>query len=71
MIITTTRKIIKIGDSAGVIIPASDLKQAGVKPGDEINITVEAVKSDKESVLAEYEAFKTEYGESLKNLADR
>ena len=39
MTITTTQKIIKIGDSAGVTIPAKELKRAGLKPGDEIDIS--------------------------------
>jgi antitoxin component of MazEF toxin-antitoxin module len=43
MTITTTQKIIKIGDSSGVTIPAKDLKRAGIKPGDSIEFTFRAV----------------------------
>lgn len=40
MIITTTQRIIKIGTSQGVTIPAKDLKALGVAAGDELEITV-------------------------------
>lgn len=43
MTITTTQKIIKIGTSAGVTIPAKELKRAGVKPGDEVKVSFEPV----------------------------
>lgn len=71
MTITTTRKIIKIGDSVGVTLPASDLRRAGVDLGDEIKITVEPVAPRKEAILSDYEAFKAQYGDTLKNLANR
>ncbi len=40
MTITTTQRIIKIGTSQGVTIPAKDLKALGVAAGDELEITV-------------------------------
>lgn len=71
MTITTTQKVIKIGDSAGVTIPAKELKRAGVKPGDEIRVSFEPVVPAQDDVLAEYAAFKAQYGDTLKNLANR
>jgi antitoxin component of MazEF toxin-antitoxin module len=43
MTITTTQKVIKIGDSAGVTIPAKELKRAGIKPGDSVELTFHLV----------------------------
>jgi len=71
MTITTTQKVIKIGDSAGVTIPAKELKRAGIKPGDEIKISFELQTPKPDNILDEYAVFKAQYGETLKNLADR
>lgn len=71
MTITTTQKVIKIGDSAGVTIPAKELKRAGLKPGDEVKISFEPVVSVEDEVLKDYADFKAQYGETLKNLAQR
>lgn len=40
MSITTTQKVIKIGTSQGVTLPAKELKALGVQPGDELEVTV-------------------------------
>ncbi len=69
MTITTTQKIIKIGTSRGVTLPAKQLKALGVREGSEVKITVEAIQ--RSNVLDEYERFKEQYGETLRNLADR
>lgn len=71
MTITTTQKVIKIGDSAGVTIPAKELKRAGIKPGDSIKLSFEPVVPVQDDVLKEYAQFKAQYGETLKNLANR
>jgi antitoxin component of MazEF toxin-antitoxin module len=71
MTITTTQKVIKIGDSAGVTIPARELKRAGIKTGDEIKISFEPVVPVQDEVLNEYAAFKAQYGETLQNLSQR
>lgn len=70
MTITTTQKIIKIGSSQGVTIPAKDLRALGVEAGDQVRIVVESVPKTP-SVADEYAAFKAQYGETLKNLAGR
>lgn len=75
MNITTIQKVIKIGSSRGVTLPARDLRALGIRDGDEVRLTVEKVKSieqaDKLLLRQEYDDFKKQYGETLKNLADR
>ena len=75
MKITTIQKVIKIGSSRGVTLPARDLRALGIRDGDEVRLTVEKVKSieqaDKLLLSQEYDDFKKQYGETLKNLADR
>lgn len=41
---TNTAKLIRIGDSAGVTIPARDLKRVGLKPGDFIEFSFRPVE---------------------------
>ena len=75
MTITTIQKVIKIGSSRGVTLPARDLRALGIRDGDEVRLMVEKVKSikqaDKLLLSQEYDDFKKQYGETLKNLADR
>jgi antitoxin component of MazEF toxin-antitoxin module len=70
MTIKTTQKVIKIGTSAGVTIPAKDLKRAGINPGDEVIVSIESIDKN-DNLPKEYTAFKKQYGDTLKNLADR
>lgn len=70
MTITTTQKVIKIGTSRGVTIPAKDLRALNVSEGDQVKITIEPVVKTKD-IRDEYADFKKQYGETLKNLADR
>ena len=76
MKITSIQKVIKVGSSLAVTIPARDAKALGIKPGDEVNSTIMpfelGLASDKvEKLTAEYKAFKVQYGETLKNLSQR
>lgn len=72
MTIKTTQKVITIGTSAGVTLPAKELKRAGIKPGDQIRISFERFEESHDAdIMQDYRAFKAEYGETLKNLADR
>jgi len=51
MTVTTTKKVIKIGSSAGVTIPAEDLKRMGVTFGDELKVSFEPADTpDKHTV---------------------
>ena len=75
MTITTIQKVIKIGSSRGVTLPARDLRALGIRDGDEVRLTVEQVKpikqTNKPSLRRDYDDFKKQYGKTLKNLADR
>lgn len=71
--IETEQKLIQIGSSEGITLSRKDLARLGAKRGDLLRVKVEVVsKSDKhEKLLGEYEAFVKQYGETLKNLADK
>ena len=69
MTITTTQKIIKIGTSRGITIPAKDLKALGISEGAEVKVVIEPM--NKPTVMDEYKQFKQQYGETLRTLADR
>ena len=72
MTVTATQKIIKVGSSGAVTIPAKDMKRMGVTYGDELKISFEPVQDELNIGIAkEYEAFAKQYGSALKNLADR
>ncbi len=75
MKIQSIQKVIKIGSSAGVTLPARDLKFANIEVGDEVEVTVTPINSSKdkkaEALLANYESFKKQYAKTLKNLSNR
>jgi antitoxin component of MazEF toxin-antitoxin module len=67
-----TQKIIRIGSSAGITIPKGELRELGLEVGDEVKYTIEPIKNKKHAkLMQEYDAFVEQYGETLKNLADR
>lgn len=70
MTITTTQKIIKIGTSKGVTIPAREFEELHLAVGQKVKVTIEPVEEPK-TIRDEYEVFKRQYGETLKNLAGR
>ena len=67
------QKVIKIGTSAGVTIPKKQLNELGISVGDEVKITVEAVskKDSQAGLMSEYDSFVAQYGQTLKNLAEK
>lgn len=67
------QKVIKIGSSAGVTIPKKQLEELGISVGDEVKLTIEAVSSDNKQakLMSEYKKFVKQYGQTLKNLANR
>lgn len=76
MTITTIQKVINIGSSKGVTIPAKDLKALGVTAGSRIKITAETVDevnvpAKNQKLMQEYAQFVEQYGQTLKNLKDR
>jgi len=70
MNITSVQKVINIGTSAGVTIPARDLKATQIKVGDQVKVTVEKLPQP-DQLDTEYEQFKAKYQQALENLADR
>lgn len=73
MTITTTQKIIKIGTSKGVTIPAKDLRALNAEVGDELEIIVRrksGIASD-ESVQQVAQSLLARYSQDFKNLANR
>jgi antitoxin component of MazEF toxin-antitoxin module len=71
MTIKTTQKVIKIGTSAGVTIPAKDLKRAGIQPGDEIELLITPKKNKLSDFSEEFDSFMDTYSEDLDRLAKR
>lgn len=66
------QKVIKVGDSLAVTIPAKDAKALGIHAGDSVLSSHEPVKSSsKNQISEEYELFRRQYHETLKNLANR
>ncbi len=74
MTIRTTQKIIKIGTSAGVTLPARDLKNAGFKVGDDVEISVKHspfVDEHKIKVVELTQQLIARHKKALKNLSQR
>ena len=72
--IETTQKLIGIGTSEGVTFPKKEIAKLGARRGDELRITAELVKPKRPQhakLMREYDAFVEQYGQTLKNLADR
>lgn len=71
MSITTTRSVINIGTSKGITLPAKELKRIGVSTGDQVKVTISLANEPNDKLAGEYRKFVDQYGETLKNLADR
>jgi antitoxin component of MazEF toxin-antitoxin module len=71
MIMTTIQKIIKIGSSKGVTLPAKDLKRLGVDVGDEVELVVRKQSSTDSGAVAVATALIERYEDDFKNLANR
>jgi len=75
MTIKSSQKLIKIGTSAGVTIPAKDLRRGGFEVGDIVNISLEKAKmpahsSDQDVIDAAKQILK-DYKQDFDNLAKR
>ncbi len=66
-----TQKIIQIGSSAGVTIPKKQLKDLGLKVGDEVNIELRPTRAKLKKFADELDKFMDLYDQDLKNLAQR
>lgn len=73
MTITTIQKIIKIGSSQGVTIPAKDLRALGVEAGDELEIIArpKAKQPSDNDVVDTANALLQRFDSDFKNLANR
>jgi bifunctional DNA-binding transcriptional regulator/antitoxin component of YhaV-PrlF toxin-antitoxin module len=72
--IQSIQKVIKIGSSGGVTIPAKELKRQNIAYGDEVEVIVRPLKSanseDKE-VLEAAQKILSNYKQDFQNLAQR
>ena len=73
MVITTIQKVIKIGSSRGVTLPARDLRALGLRDGDEIEVTVRkrSEAADDNQVLKTANSLLRRYKEDFSQLAKR
>jgi spoVT / abrB like domain len=73
MVITTIQKVIKIGSSRGVTLPARDLRALGIRDGDEIEVTVRkrSEAADDNQVLKTANSLLRRYKEDFYHLAKR
>ncbi len=72
---TSIQKIIKIGSSLGVTIPAKELKRAGLKPGDEVKLnwepTRQEIAEDKLELIQVSQKLIKRHKKALENLSRR
>lgn len=68
-----TGKVIKVGSSLAVTLPAKEAKNQNISQGDNVRFSYELVKDEQtmKQVSKEYEKFKSIYSSTLKNLSDR
>lgn len=69
--IQSIQKVIKIGSSGGVTIPAKELRRDNIAFGDDVKVTIEPVGKPHDKLMDEYDEFVQQYGPTLKKLADR
>lgn len=73
MSITTTQKVIKIGSSRGVTLPAKDLRKLGVKEGESVDLIIKKTVQDvsTQEIVEKAQAILKRYKDDFKNLAER
>jgi len=72
--ITSIQKIVKIGSSEGVTLPAKELQREGFRRGDEVKVTVEWVTQpaqDQVEMVALTQRLIERHIKALKNLSQR
>ncbi|HEX9153705.1 MAG TPA: AbrB/MazE/SpoVT family DNA-binding domain-containing protein [Candidatus Saccharimonadales bacterium] len=72
--IQSIQKVIKIGSSGGVTIPAKDLKRQNIAFGDEVEVIVRPLhnaNSEDQKVLATAKKILKDYKKDFENLAKR
>ncbi len=74
MTITSTQKVIKVGDSLAVTIPAKDARQLGIKQGDELQVNYKKPATpveQKAEVVELTQKLIKRHKKALKNLSQR
>ncbi len=73
MTITTTQKLIKIGSSRGVTIPAKQLKALGAEPGDDLELVIrkKTTTVDTDTAIKTANNLLNRYKKDFHNLANR
>ncbi len=75
MSIHAIRKIVKVGSSDGVTLPAKDLQRDNIKRGDEVEVIVRPVQKrtnvDDQQVIDAAKTILRDYKQDFKNLANR
>lgn len=71
MKISSIQKVIKVGNSLAVTIPAHDARVLGIDAGEDIMMSVEPIKVNKLKIDAEYDNFVELYGQTLKSLSKK
>lgn len=72
--IQSIQKVIKIGSSGGVTIPAKELKRQNIAFGDEVEVIVRplnSTNSEDQEVIAAAKSILTEYKKDFENLSKR
>ena len=73
--IQTIQKLIRIGSSGGVTIPAKELKRQNIKFGDEVEVIVRQVSKqaskDDQAVINAARKILSDYKQDFRNLAER
>lgn len=72
--IKSIQKIIKIGSSGGVTIPAKELKRQNLQFGDEVEVTVRPLRpenTEDQQVIAAARNILDQYEQDFHNLAKR
>lgn len=74
MKVTAVQKIIKVGSSGAVTVPSKVMKQLDLTYGEDVEVTFQPVpkpESQSEEIMKDYTKFVAQYGQTLKNLAQR
>lgn len=72
--ITSTQKVIKVGDSLAVTIPAKDVRTLDLKKGDELNLSYEKnppINAHTVEVVELTQKLIERHQEALKNLSQK
>lgn len=71
--IETEQKLIQIGSSEGITLSKKDISRLGAKRGDLLRVRVELANANDRhyKLMKEYDQFVRQYGQTLKNLADK